>query len=165
MKKWMLGLISGLMPLLAAAAEPVLFIDNMLRLDNVIVIEGESTRFYQQVQLEPSKDGSFKVVGGVEKSLATITEKAVNIQQTTPVQVQLEVSGYMDTPCFQLETAVTRRGDNFYVVFAQTPLQTLVPCIQVIEAFERVITLDVSDLSFGDYLVQVNNESISFRLE
>lgn len=55
MKKWMLGLISGLMPLLAAAAEPVLFIDNMLRLDNVIVIEGESTRFYQQVQLEPRK--------------------------------------------------------------------------------------------------------------
>tara|TARA_R110001592_G_scaffold5923_4_gene32274 strand:+ start:1159 stop:1620 length:462 start_codon:yes stop_codon:yes gene_type:complete len=153
------------MPLLAAAAEPVLFIDNMLRLDDVIVIEGESTRFYQQVQLEPSKDGNFKVVGGLEKSLATITETSVNVLQTTPVQVQLEVSGYMDTPCVQLETAVTRRGDVFYVVFAQTPLQTLVACAQVIEPFERVVALDVSDLGLGDYTVQVNNQSIAFRLE
>lgn len=164
MRKWTLGLIAGLMPLLAAAAEPVLFIDNMLRLDDVIVIEGESTRFYQQVQLEPSKDGNFKVVGGLEKSLATITETSVNVLQTTPVQVQLEVSGYMDTPCVQLETAVTRRGDVFYVVFAQTPLQTLVACAQVIEPFERVVALDVSDLGLGDYTVQVNDERISFRL-
>tara|TARA_R110001592_G_scaffold36767_1_gene123380 strand:- start:303 stop:776 length:474 start_codon:yes stop_codon:yes gene_type:complete len=157
--------MAGLMPLLATAAEPVLFIDNMLRLDDVIVIEGKTTRFYQQVQLEPSKDGNFKVVGGVEKSLATITEKSVNVLQTTPVQAQLEVSGYMDTPCIQLETAVTRRGDVFYVALAQTPLQTLVACAQVIEPFERVITLDVSDLGFGDYTVLVNNQSVVFRLE
>ena len=166
MRKWTIGLIAGLMPLLAAeAAEPVLFIDNILRLDDVIVMEGETTRFYQQVQLEPSKDGDFKVVGGVEKSLAAITEMSVNILQTTPVQVQLEVNGYMDTPCVQLETAVTRRGDVFYVVFAQTPLQTLVACVQVIEPFERVVALDVSDLGLGDYTVQVNKQSIAFRLE
>ena len=165
MKKWTLGLIASLMPLLSTHAEPVLFIDNILRLDDVIVQEGKTTRFYQQVQLAPSKDGNFKVLAGVEKSLATVTAKSVNILQTTPVQVALEVSGYMDTPCIQLETAVTRRDDVFYVVLAQTPLQTLVPCIQVIEPFERVLTLDVSDLSFGDYTVLVNNQSIAFRLE
>lgn len=165
MRKSTLGLMAALMPLLTAAAEPVLFIDNKLRLDDVIVIEGETTRLYQQVQLEPSKDGNFKVVGGVEKSLATITEASVKILESSPVQVQLDVSGYMDTPCIQLETAVTRRGDVFYVVFAQTPLQTLVACAQVIEPFERVVALDVSDLGFGDYTVLVNNQSIGFRLE
>lgn len=165
MREWTLGLMAALMPLLTAAAEPVLFIDNKLRLDDVIVIEGETTRLYQQVQLEPSKDGNFKVVGGVEKSLATITEASVKILESSPVQVQLDVSGYMDTPCIQLETAVTRRGDVFYVVFAQTPLQTLVACAQVIEPFERVVALDVSDLGFGDYTVLVNNQSIGFRLE
>mgnify|MGYP003648361914 FL=1 len=161
--------ILGLAVLLTAAhgvqAEPVLLSENVLNLGDAIVVEGSTTRFYQQVELELTKEGDFRVLGGVEKSLATVTEKSVNIVATAPLEVELVVSGYMANPCIQLETAVTRKGSTFYAVFAQTPLQTLVACVQVLEPFSTTVALDVKDLSSGTYTVQVNGEQISFLLE
>lgn len=165
MQKSTLGLVAMLTAMHGAQAEPVLLSDNVLNLGDAIVVEGGSTRFYQQVELELTKDGDFTVLGGVEKSLATVTEKSVNIVATEPLKVELVVSGYMANPCIELETAVTRKGSTFYAVFAQTPLQTLVACVQVLEPFNATVALDVTDLSAGTYAVQVNGEQISFLLE
>lgn len=165
MQKSTLGLVALLTALHGAQAEPILLSNNVLNVGDAIVVEGSATRFYQQVELELTKDGDFRVLGGVEKSLATVTEKSVNIVATEPLKVELVVSGYMANPCIELETAVTRKGSTFYAVFAQTPLLTLVACAQVIEPFSATVALEVKDLSAGTYTVQVNGEPINFQLE
>ena len=164
MKKWILGCAAVLTPLLQVEAAPVLLTNNILNLGDAIVVEGNQTQYYQQVQLELTKDGSFRVLSGVERSLATITEKSVKISETLPVQVQLKVSGYMDSPCIELNTAVTREGSTFYIVVGQTPLQTLVACAQMTESFVLEIPLDVTGLAAGHYVVMVHGESVDFTL-
>lgn len=165
MPKSILGFIAAFTTAFGVQAEPVLLSGNVLDLGDAIVVEGQTTRYYQQVQLTLSKDGDFRVLGGVERSLATVTEKSVNIVETAPLKVELVVSGFMANPCIQLETAVTRKGSTFYAVIAQTPLQTLVACAQVLQPFSTKLSLDVKDLSLGSYAVQVNGEEISFILE
>jgi len=162
MNKWIIGLCIGATQAFAVHAEPVLFANNVLTLGDAIVLDGKSTRFYQQVQLGLTQSGDFKVLSGVEKNLATVTEKSVRVIATDPPQVELVVSGYMANPCIELETAVTRKGDKFYAVFGETPLQTLVACAQVIEPFTSTLALDVQDLASGAYTVQVNGQEISF---
>lgn len=164
MKKWMLCVLAVATPWFAVQAEPVLFSDNILSLGDAIVVEEKATRYYQQVQMELTKDGDFKVVSGVEKNLAAITDKQINILESLPVQVQLVVNGNMSTPCVELTTAVTRKDNVFYVAIAENPLQTLVACAQVLEPFQSTIALDVKDLGAGSYTVMVNGEPIAFSL-
>ena len=154
----MIALFFNVIQIVSANAAPALFSDNVLTLGDAIVIEDENTRYYQDVRLSPTPSGDFKVLGAVEKALATVIE-------TYPVQVELGVTGYMANPCIDLNTAVTRKGRTFYVVVGETPLQTLVACAQVTQPFELEIPLDVRGLPSGDYVVKVNDDSIEFDLD
>ena len=165
MKNWMIALFFNVIQVVSAHAAPALFSDNILTLGDAIVVEGEETRYYQDVRLSPTPNGDFKVLGGVEKALATVTELSVSVIETNPVQVEVGVTGYMANPCIDLNTAVTRKGKTFYVVVGETPLQTLVACAQVTQAFELEIPLDVRGLDSGEYVVMVNGDSIEFDLD
>ena len=135
MKNWMIALFFNVIQIVSAHATPALFSDNVLTLGDAIVVEGENTRYYQDVRLSPTPNGDFKVLGGVEKALATVTELTVTVIETDPVQV------------------------------GETPLQTLVACAQVTQPFELEIPLDVRGLDSGDYVVMVNGDSIEFDLD
>lgn len=165
MKKWILAVFVIFTSMLNAQGEPVLLTDNVLNLGDAIVVEGNQTKYYQHVQLELTKDGSFRVLSGFEKSLAAVTEESVEISETSPIKVQLKVSGYMSSPCIELETATTRKGSTFFVVVGETPLQTLVACEQMTKPFALEVPLDVSGLAGGNYVVMVNGDSIEFELD
>lgn len=165
MKNWMFAVMVTSAYSLKAQAEPVLFSDNVLMLGDAIVIEGKETRYYDNVRLSPTANGEFKVLDAVEKSLATVTETSVSIIETLPVQVFVKATGYTPTPCFELETAVTRKDTNFYAVVAMNPLQTLVACAQVLQPYTLDIPLDVKNLPSGDYSVIVNGMSVGFHLD
>lgn len=165
MKNWMIALAMNVVHIMNAHAAPVLFVDNVLMLEDAIVIEGKNTRYYQDIRLSPTPSGDLKVLSAVEKSLATVTEISVAVLESDPVQVEVGVVGYMANPCIELNTAVSRKGNTFYVVVGETPLQTLVACAQVIQPFELQIPLDVKGLSSGGYLVMVNGDSIEFDLD
>ena len=165
MKNWMIGLLVGLLQTVAHAADSALFVDNVLTISDAIVMEGETPRYYRDVRLELTANGDFRVLDGVEKTLAYIEELAVGVFFTDPVEVELNVVGYLANPCIELNTAVTRKGNTFFVVIGETQLQTLLPCAQVIEPFDISMPLDVTGLPAGDYLVVVNGDSIDFTLE
>ena len=164
MKKWMIGLLAGLVQTAAYAAESALFVDEILTISDAIVMEGDTPRYYRDVQLEIGAHGDFKVIDGVEKQLAYIEEVSVAVLETDPVQVELDIVGYMSNPCVELNTAVTRKENTFYVAIGETVLQTLVACAQVVEPFDITLPLDVKGLPAGDYEVLVNDKSVEFTL-
>lgn len=165
MKRWIIALCINVIQIVSANAAPALFKDNVLTLGDAIVVEGGNTRYYQDVRLSPTPSGDFKVLGAVERALATVTELTVTVIEIEPVQVEVGVTGYMANPCIDLTTAVTRKGDTFYVVVGETPLQTLVACAQVTQPFMLEIPLDVTGLPGGDYVVWVNGDDIEFDLD
>ena len=164
MKNWMMLMMLAGLPMMTAQAQPALFDDEVLSIGEAIVVEGVQTRYYENVQMRIEQNGDFKVLGGVEKPLATITDKAVSILESNPLQAVLQLKGYKPTPCYELHQSVTRKGDTFHVALSLNVLQTLVACVQMIDPFELNIPLDVSTLAPGQYHVNVNGETLDFQL-
>lgn len=165
MKNWFIVLLLSMVYTASLHADSALFLDNVLTIDDAIVVEGDSTRYYQRVRLGIQSNGDFKVIDAEEKNLAYIEEWSLGVFYTEPVSVELNVIGYLSTPCTELNTAITRRDNTFFVAVGETPLQTLVPCAQVIHPFDIMLELDVADLPAGDYLVVLNGDSTDFTLE
>ncbi|ALO45748.1 hypothetical protein [Pseudohongiella spirulinae] len=161
----MTGLMVGLLQTAHAQRDSVLYEDNELTINDAIVRNAGTTHYFKEVRLTMTQNGDFKVVDSVEKQLAYINELSVAVSFTDPAEVELGVVGYKSTPCVELDIAVTRKNSTFYVAVGETPLQTLVACVQVIEPFEITFPLDVKGLPLGDYLVVVNGDEIDFTLE
>lgn len=161
----MLCLIVSVLHTASAVAESVLYKDNELTISDAIVMEGDAPAYYRQVRLQALPNGDFRVVEAVEKQLAYIEELSVAVLETDPVQVELNVVGYLSNPCVERNTTVARRDNTFFVVVGETPLQTLVACAQVTEPFDITLPLDVKDLPAGDYLVVVNGDEIDFTID
>lgn len=165
MKNVISALALSLLQVTASNAAPAFYKDSLLQIKEGIVVLGEEIRYYKNLQLEMKSDGDFRVVEGESLSLAQIDELTVAVLFTEPVQVELLVQGNKSIPCVELESAVTREGDTFYVAVAERQLQTFDVCIQVLEPYELLLELDVADLPPGDYLVKVNRDVTEFTLE
>ena len=165
MKNWLTGLLMSVVQATVSYGEPVLFKDAVLTINNGIVIVDGETRYYEDIRMTAAQNGSFHIVNATERSLTYVDEISVAVIETNPVQVELQVLGHTPNPCVELETAVIRSGNTFYVVVADTPLQTLIACAQIIQPYEVTIPLDVSGLPPGDYLVVVNGDDIEFTLD
>jgi hypothetical protein len=165
MKNGMIGLLACLLTTWAVAGDSALYKDKVLTISDAIVMEGETPRYYRDVRLEIDANGNFTVADAVEKTLAYVEELAVGVFSSDPVEVELNVVGYLANPCIELNTAVSRKGNTFFVVVGENPLHTLVACAQVIVPFDIRLPLDVKGLPAGVYLVVVNDKTIEFNLE
>jgi hypothetical protein len=159
------GLMASMLQTASAQSDSVLYKDQELTIKDAIVVEGGQTQYFQEVRLAPTETGDFRIVAATEKQLAYVNELSVAVSFTDPVEVEVGVVGYKSTPCVELDIAVTRKGNTFYVAVGETPLQTLVACVQVTEPFDIAFPLDVKGLPVGDYLVEVNGDEIDFTLE
>lgn len=159
------GLMVSVLQTAHAQRESVLYLDNELTINDAIVMDGDNTHYFKEVRLTMTDNGDFKVVDAIEKQLAYVNELSVAVSFTDPAEVELGVVGYKSTPCVELDIAVTRKGNTFFVAVGETPLQTLVACVQVTDPFEVTFPLDVKGLPLGDYLVVVNGDEIDFTLE
>ena len=159
------GLMASMLQTASAQSDSVLYKDGELTINDAIVVEAGETKYYSGVRLAPTANGDFRIVEAAEKQMAYINELSVAVSFTDPVEVELGVVGYMSNPCVDMNIAVSRKGNTFFVAIGETPLQTLVACAQVTEPFDITFPLDVKGLPAGDYLVVVNGDEIDFRLE
>lgn len=159
------GLMASVLQTAHAQRDSVLYLDNELTINDAIVMDGGHTHYFNEVRLAMNANGDFTVVDAIEKQLAYVEELSVAVLFTDPAEVELGVVGYKSTPCVELDIAVTRKGSTFFVAVGETPLQTLVACVQVTEPFDITFPLDVKGLPLGDYLVVVNGDEIDFTLE
>jgi len=165
MTKRVISLVAAIcIPAVVLADVPV-YRDQSLSIKEALVVTASGTSYYKDIKLSANPDGSFKLVQAERLELTHVDEVKVQVQQSQPVQVSVEVSGYLPTPCYQLEEpAVRREGSTFTIVLAQRVLQTFAACVQVIEPFTVVVPLNIRDLQAGHYNVSVNGHQSGFDL-
>jgi inhibitor of cysteine peptidase len=93
---------------------------------------------------------------------ATVESVEVVMLMSFPLQVHLQVAGYVGDPCTEIDEILTQREGYTFEVLITTTRDAQKACIQVIEAFEENIPLDVYGLPAGEYTVLVNGVTASF---
>ena len=111
---------------------------------------------------EPVPDGSAAPPEG-ERQLAMVYDVQFIILESFPMQVDVEVSGDLPSPCHEVWSEVDPEGTRYDVsVWAVLPAGTEA-CAAVIEPFIHVVRLG-EGFEFGDYTVVVNGESHTLSL-
>ena len=100
--------------------------------------------------------------GEMPEGLATVESLDVVMLMSFPLQVHLEVQGYLPNPCTEIGEIQTERDGYTFEVTIPTLRDPGVDCIQVIADFEVNIPLDVYGLPAGDYQVKVNGVETGF---
>jgi len=96
---------------------------------------------------------------------ATVESIEILILESFPVQVHVNVTGYLGDGCTTLnDIETTQEGDTFLVhITTQRPTEAM--CTQQLVGFEESVALDVEGLPAGTYTVDVNGVTDTFTLE
>jgi uncharacterized protein YgiM (DUF1202 family) len=97
--------------------------------------------------------------------LADVQSVEIQILESDPVQVNAIARGYLpDSGCTTIADVSQVRNGNTFMIIMKTKYDPQALCAQVLTPFEQVISLDVSSLLPGTYIVIVNAVETSFKL-
>jgi len=82
-----------------------------------------------------------------------------------PEEIQVVVNGVLPDGCTKIYMIKPVRYENIYTIMIYTIKEVGVECTLALVPFEETITLDTSELSSGNYSVDVYGISTSFALE
>jgi inhibitor of cysteine peptidase len=82
-----------------------------------------------------------------------------------PEEIQIVINGFLPDGCTEIYSMKHVRHENEYTVKIYTKKEVGVECTTALEPFEKMITLDTSELISGNYSVVVYGISINFSLE
>ncbi|MCB8927891.1 MAG: hypothetical protein H6652_19935 [Ardenticatenaceae bacterium] len=99
------------------------------------------------------------------ESEANVEAISIFIMESFPVQVSVNVTGYLEDGCTSLGEISTNREDNTFVVTALAERPADAICTQQIVDFEENVALDVLGLPAGTYTVNVNGVTDTFTLQ
>jgi len=102
--------------------------------------------------------------GALPLNAAQIDSIQIQTLESFPIQQQLVVSGNLLNGCTVLnEPTQLRDGNVFYITLdTRTEGDT---CTEALVPYETTIDLQVNNLPAGVYIVNINNQEISFELE
>lgn len=148
-----------------ANAAPAVYQDEVLTIDEGIVIQDSGSIYFKNIRFEPNANGTWRFAGGSQRPLVGIEEISVVSEATDPPVVEVTVEGYKSVPCVELEPlGMSRSGDTFYVVIAETEMGPAESCIAVIDPFTLSFELDTFGLEPGEYKLNVNGKETEFDL-
>ncbi|MEZ4594584.1 MAG: hypothetical protein R3D55_26085 [Chloroflexota bacterium] len=96
---------------------------------------------------------------------ATVQAMSILILESFPVQVHVNVTGYLGDGCTSLGEISTRQEGNTFFVTMPTERPAEAMCTQQLVGFEESIPLNVEGLAAGTYTVDVNGTTDSFTLQ
>lgn len=89
----------------------------------------------------------------------------LKMSESFPVQVRADITGYLTNSCSEMDQiGQNRLGTDFFVTVTEVRPKDAM-CAQVITPFEKTVDIDVRGLEAGTYVVNVNGEHESFKLE
>lgn len=161
-----LSLLATLMAFCPALlAQPSIYQDGVLSIPQGAVQSGDSSVYFENIQLQEQADGSFMPIAAEPRDLVSVETVQVNVMESLPVQVTVDIEGNKSVPCVSLLTPAVNYSDGvFTVTLAESQLGPAETCIAVIEPFSTNVELDVEGLAAGDYLVRVNGVEQAFTL-
>ena len=109
-------------------------------------------------------------IGGTDDLLiafnAMVEGLSIDIMESYPVQVRVNISGYLPDGCTKIhEIRSSRDGNTFTIMVKTETLSGDVMCTMALVPFEESVDLDVVGLPAGEYTVRVNELSTSFTLD
>jgi inhibitor of cysteine peptidase len=114
---------------------------------------------------EPAPGPTATMGGGkTEAGKAMVDSVEVQIRESLPVQVSVNVKGNLPDACTQINVINTLRDGNTFNVDISTTRPVEVLCAQVLTPFEENVSLDVKGLNKGTYTVNVNGVTATFDL-
>ncbi|KCZ73543.1 hypothetical protein ANME2D_00613 [Candidatus Methanoperedens nitroreducens] len=96
---------------------------------------------------------------------ATVEDIEIMVLESFPVQVNVNVKGYLPDSCTEIHKITQEKDGNTFLVNITTVRPADAICAQVIVPFEEKISLDVYGLKAGVYNVIVNDVKGTFELE
>ncbi len=104
-----------------------------------------------------------KQLGGSPNASAVTVERIeIIIMESLPASVGVHVYGYLPDPCTVIDMIVQQRVDNRFEVEIVATGDPDALCIQVIEPFDIMVSLDVLGLPAGVYTVDVHGVTGEF---
>ena len=162
----MLGTLGLWVHTLPAQAEPAIHFNGEIRIHSGIVHLRGNDQYYKNIIMFAGPDGAIRLIYGKKRRLALLDELELNVVYGAGVDVELTIGGSISNGCVELErTAISRDGDVFHVLVAETPPDPWVYCTQALQPFSITVNLDAGDLQPGEYTVMVNNEPMAFTVE
>jgi hypothetical protein len=148
-----------------ANAEPAVYQDEVLTINEAVVIRDNGSTYFKNVRFEPNANGTWRFVSGTQRPLVGVDEITVVAEATNPPTVEVTVAGYKSVPCVELEPlGMSRSGDTFHVVIAETVMGPAESCIAMIDPFTLSFELDTFGLEAGAYKLNVNGKETEFDL-
>jgi hypothetical protein len=148
-----------------ASAEPAVYKDQVLTINEGVVIHDNGGTYFKNVRFTPNANGTWRLVDATQRPLVGIEEVTVVSEATVPPKVEVTVEGYKSVPCVELEPlGMSRSGDTFHVVIAETVMGPAESCIAMIAPFTHTFELDTFGLATGAYKLNVNGQETEFDL-
>ncbi len=156
MKKFLIG-ISILVVSQLAIGQPATFQDEVLTIPQGAVTDSNNPTFFTDIELIHEGDGQFRLTDAKANILVSVDDVKISMLESSPVQVNVSISGNKSVVCVELlEPSMSRKDNLFVVVLAETRLGPAESCIAGLDPFETNFPLDVSELPAGAYTVRVN---------
>jgi hypothetical protein len=151
---------------LAASADPAVYRDNTMTIDQGVLINGRVQRYYTDIVLKTEADGRLRIESAKELPLVHIDDVTpVVVESNSERSVTLSITGYKSVPCVALtEPAVSYRNQVFTVLLAETRMRPDQICIMIVDPIELELPLEISELPKGNYHTKVNGKQVSFSL-
>jgi hypothetical protein len=98
-------------------------------------------------------------------NLAPIDEVQVNLMESLPVQASVTIRGVMPDACTKVDHFSQRVSDDtiYQQVYVSRPADRM--CAQVLTPYEETLPLDLSELTAGEYVLDVNGMTQTLTLE
>jgi inhibitor of cysteine peptidase len=96
--------------------------------------------------------------------MAQIDEVLVQQNESMPVQVRVVVRGNLPDGCTKLDTSSVALEENTFKVLLPTRRPKRAMCTQALVPYEKIIPLNVEELSSGQFTVSVNGSAKTFNL-
>ncbi len=146
-------------------AEPAVYQHQLLTINEAIIIRDDAGSYFKNVRFEPNANGTWRFIGATQRPLVGIEEITVVSEATVPAKVEVTVDGHKSVPCVELEPlGMSRSGDTFHVVIAETVMGPAESCIAMIDPFTLTFELDTFGLEAGAYKLNVNGKETGFDL-
>lgn len=162
-------ILSGLITfawLAQSNAQPAIYQKQSLEITQAVALGQDGPAYFADIKLSTNPDGSLSLVDATLQNLVMMDSVEVLLLESFPVQVSIKEAGNKSVPCVELQpVALSREGDLFTVVIAETSLGPAETCIAVPDPFELSFALDVLGLSAGTYGVNVNGTEAQFSLD
>ncbi|MFU8827581.1 MAG: hypothetical protein ACNA70_08850 [Brevefilum sp.] len=114
------------------------------------------------LQMSPIAGGQDVVIGGA----AVVESLSVLVMESYPVQVSVNLSGYLPDGCTTIrEVRADRDGNTFTVTIHTQRPSGDVACTMALVPFDETLSLDVAGLGAGEYTVRHGALSQTFTLD